>query len=553
MPEQLPLVATEDEPFIEVVLSRSSYRVGESVVGTIRLVPPTKSQQSPREIFRDSYLFVAGWCRLNPRWHRASESAKLYEHPAVHHNMQNRRESNGSVVIDENCVCFWTTHILHLQDLKERVNGRWEDVKPKPIGGSAALAEGRGKSKEGHNESNGQGTNNKPLEFQQLAFTFRSELPLDLPHTLRANSCRYFYAVIVGTRVQLPSSRKQWLRHATPIQVLSMRPDQPLLPDQSATAGQANLPKVYTIGSCSAMAHSVGLPCHVTATQLSQPPGQILVNRRGSSSLGGMLMARCRSPEAASVVRSNLQTMRITDLQGMPVCVLTVMGVAIASPGSRIVLKLDFPIPRRGRRPDPWTPCYQVSASLEGEEVALYLDGTRKRAQAYQFDTAHELVDPDCTERVCLSLQVPLDAPTTVSTDIVEIKLKCILDITVGSGTSSGDESQQQHPQYSNLRLELAGRIVHPLSEYEVMLAGEDVDQDEDDAYLKLPLDELILGESYRSGVSHPGMPPLIETAAIRSTQDSTHPSSFVTKDIREDLTILSLRMAKECHLVGYE
>ena len=547
----------DENPFIEVILSRSSYRVGESVVGTIRLVPPSTTtttatnSKNPRDVFSDSYLFVAGYCRVDPRWHQASEYAKVYESRAVHHKLQNRQHSSsgGVVLIDEHCICFWTSEVILLSELQERTIGRWEDVKPKPIIGKrigsdeSATSNGVNPSaRNGHQDPNNdkKSTSNgslssyptKSLNQQQLAFTFRAELPINLPHSVQANSCRYFYTVMVGTRVKLPSTRKQWLRHGTPLRVLSLRPDQPPPQPQQSTR-----PTIYPIGSCTAMAHSVGLPCHVSATELHQPTGQILVNRRGLRS-----MTR-RNPDAAA---QNLQTMRITDLQGIPCCVLTVMGVSTTSPGSRMVLKFDFP---RGNNQTTsstsWTPCYQVSASLEGHEIAIGVDGTqRKRAQAYLFDTAHATVDPDCTERVNLSLLVPLDAPTTVQADVVEVSVKCTIDITVGSSKTL---------TYSNLRLELPCRIVHSLSEYEVVLSGEDEDQDEDDAYLKLPLDELILGPSYRSSGSDCYLsddPPLIETAALRVTQEANHPSSFVTKDIQQDLKMLSLRMANECNLV---
>eukprot|EP00797_Seminavis_robusta_P035054 Sro859_g212020.1 n/a (359) ;mRNA; r:29773-30849 len=358
---------------------------------------------------------------------------------------------------------------------------------------------------------------------------------------------------MVGTRVRL-SRNYQWLRHAVPIQVLSQRPDHPLLAAPPKASGKSP-PTVYPMGVCAAMAHSAGLPCHVTATQLYQPPGQILVNRRGTSTLGSLVKS-----STSPVQQQALQTMRITDLTGIPCCVLTVMGVSTASPGSRMVLKFDFPTPRMQQQSSSkWTPCYQVSASLEGEELALYasLDGTQKRAQAYQFDTAHELVDPECTERVCLSLQVPLDAPTTVSTDMVRISVKCIIDITVASGNNNNTKKKNNAPTYSNLRLELPVRMVAPMTEYEIILSGEDEEQDEDDAYLKLPLDELILGRSYRTGAVDFDLdddsPPLIATDALRQTSSPSHPSSFATKGIQQDLTILSLRMAEDCQLIARE
>ena len=585
-------------PSVEIILSRSSYRLGETVVGTIRLLPPAGIADplfSPCDMFSDAYVYVAGWCRLDPRWHRASNSeyAKTFQSPGVHNNLQNRRGTTGSVEIDENCVCFWTTNVINLMDLKERTIGAWEDVKPKPIRGAPSTAEvarptGSAEGRQGYPDDSEEDVPNErestyqklcadstadekasaPLEKRQLTFTFRAELPIILPHSTRATSCRYFYAVMVGTRVRLPSMRKQWLRHGAPIQVLSLRPDQAPLGDAENTTAVKRYE--YPMGSCAAFAHSTGLPIHVTAAELHQPTGQILVNRRGSSSLGSLIVSSSnyrRNPDAASLVARNLQTMRITDLQGIPCCVLTIMGVSLATPGGRMVLKFDFPTPKQqlnqnqanGEQNQAWTPCYHVSASLEGQEVARFVDGSQKRSQAYQFDTAHEMVDPECTERVCLSLLVPLHAPTTVSTDIVEVSATCSIDITVGTRTTASNDTNQSNPRYSNLRLALPCRIVNSISEYEMLLSGEDIEEDDDDLQLKLPLDELILG-CYRSSATASSAtsdndnfaedPPLIETEALRNTNDFTHPSSFVTKDILQDLKILSLRMANECDLV---
>ena len=63
------------------------------MVGTVRLVAPEEfgaatSSLSPREMFSDTYLYVAGWCRLDPRWHKIEDYAKFYESPAVHKGLQ---------------------------------------------------------------------------------------------------------------------------------------------------------------------------------------------------------------------------------------------------------------------------------------------------------------------------------------------------------------------------------------------------------------------------------------------------------------------------------
>ena len=570
------LQASSDcDPSIEVILSRPSYRAGETVVGTIRLLPQTPTsdlQYSPTDVFSDAYVYVAGWCRLDPRWHRATNSVytKAFQSPGVHDSLQNRRGTTGGVTIDENCVCFWTTNVLNLMGLKERSIGAWENVKPKPIVGASSPIEEACRNSEKGTDDNKPSSNRKEsacqrsqnaaddgasrrLERLQRTFTFRAELPSNLPQSIRATSCRYFYAVMVGTRVSFPSARKRWLRHGAPIQVLSLRPDQ--LPMQNTENVAMTKRYEYPIGSCTAFAHSAGLPVHVSAYELHQPTGQILVNRRGSSSLGTLVVSSSssrRDPDTANLVAQNLQTLRITDSRGTPCCVLTLMGVSSVTPGGRMVLKFDFPTPRRDQKPkktneedEPWTPCYHISASLEGQEIARFVDGGQKRSKAYQFDTAHEMVDPNFTERVCLSLLMPLHAPTTVSTDILEVRATCSIDITVGSHASSYNGDNPSNTTYSNLRLELPCRIANSISEYEMLLSGEDVEEDDDDIQLKLPLDELILGchrpATHGTDQDHGKEPPLIETGALRSTNDFTHPSSFVTKDIWQDLKILSV------------
>ena len=321
------------------------------------------------------------------------------------------------------------------------------------------------------------------LEKVQLAFTFRAELPADLPQSSLLNSCCYFYAVIVGTRARtLNTARNQWICHSTPVRVLCLSPSQISVPittsnDESTTQQQQRMP----MGTCTAMAHSAELPCHVMATDLREPTVQIHVNRQGTASLGNLVKI---------FHSSNLATMRITNFQGIPCCTLTIMGVSVATPGSHMVLKFDFTTPQQDKNNNPttssWTPCYQVSASLEEEEVAIHSDGTRKCTRAYQFDSACEAIDPDCTERVCISLLMPLDAPTTLRTNVVELEIHLCIDITVGNSNPKG-------PVFNNLRLQLPCRVVHNVSEYEVVLKGENDEEDEDDTMKKLPLDELKL------------------------------------------------------------
>jgi hypothetical protein len=188
--------------------------------------------------------------------------------------------------------------------------------------------------------------------------------------------------------------------------------------------------------------------------------------------------------------------MRVSDPSGAPVALLTVRGATQLSPGSRLLLQLDFPNPERrdqldDDQLDDWVPCYQASACLQGEEMVLQRHTAgkgvgpirRKRARKLLLSTAHELMDPDCAERVCLNLLVPADAPCTLQTDIVEISLWCVVDLTVGTSSRSngGTAADNSKAQHHNLRLEIPCRLGHAPTAVESQAAEDyrldDVDE----------------------------------------------------------------------------
>jgi hypothetical protein len=427
-------------PNIELTLSRLSYPLGSTVVGSIRIFSDKHSNNSLRSVVSSAVIYVAGFCRIDPRWHNVAQYSKMYgkRHPQLeelYRKFDPALLSQGG----EDTVCFWATQGLELLDLKERTVGKYEDLQ------------------------------------NQLLFTFRVDLPLDLSPSINANTCRYFYSaeVLLKTKSQEEKGVK------APF-VVTTNPERPPPPPR-----QANKPRVTSgrvkIGLVEGMAHSIGLPCHLSATERHRPRGQMTVNT--SSSRG---------------VRNDIQTLRVSNSKGQPVCVLTVVGAAKLTPGSRIHMKWDFPL----RVGSGWQPCYQVSACLQGEELALYEDGTTQRTRSLVLDTCHEYVDPGVTDRVSKSLLLPVDAPFSLQTDVVELSMHVQVEITV-----------KENEIYNNLRLDIPCHVVRSLQ--------HDNDMHHEDEMRVQPLEELFFGVDANKG------------------------RDFATTDIFPDLKILASHIHK--------
>jgi hypothetical protein len=465
-------MASAEHPNVEVIFSRPAFRQGGTLVGTVR-VTHEGSDRPPREQIRSLDLCVMGRCRLDPRWHNFKDYQDI--------QLVAKNSLLWGFEHDNNSVCFWATEPIDIMEYKERIVGRWDDVKPKPI----VLDDDEGEQSTSSSEG-------IAMEDQQLAFTFQVHLPVNLPHSMQGSSCRYYYAVVI--KLLLRTQKKaQWIQ--APFLILTKHPDF----DYPPTEDSIGLSK-FRMTPCHAVVHSSGLPCFVTATELNRPFGTLTVNRHGASHFRHV---RRDDP-------SHIQTLRVADPSGAPVCVLSIIGASVLHPGSRIALKFDFPLAH------DWVPCYQLSACLQGEEIAIRRDGSCKRSRSYLFSTAHQYVDPDCIEQVALQLLLPLDAPCTIKTDAVSIAIRCLVDIAV-EGT--GKE------EYQNLRLEVPCEVTHSLAAYER-------NEEEDGLHQHLSIDEL-LGHRERDD----------------QTLDPTDPASFPLTGISEELKILSLRMADTCGL----
>jgi hypothetical protein len=505
----------------KVVLSRPAYRLGSTVVGTIRLLHPlhtraaaaafNKSVRLPSlrdDVVDSAVVYVAGFCKVDSRWHEVSSYSKMYGpvHPML---AELHTTFDPSLLFQgEDTVCFWATNGLQLLSLDERQVGAWTSSPTVETDDEYNDGELHQQTPEELDHSPSPSTT---PSRQQLAFTFRVDIPPDLPPSINATTCRYFYSVEVLLKTK---SGEQTVVRA-PFAVWT-DPHQPL-PKSIRNGGHLRqvVSSRVKIGTCTGMAHSIGLPCHISATERHRPRGQMTVQPSPlltPSSYPSMMMGSGSDP---------LQILRVTNPQGRPVCVLTVVGATKLTPGSRIHIKWDFPTAAAMKQDASWVPCHQVSAALMGEEMAVYEDGTKKRTRSFVFDTCHELVEPGGgSDLICKYLFLPMDAPCSVCTDIMELFITCQIDITTVAEPSStlGGGGGGGGVKLSNLKLELPCHVVQNMDQ-----EGDDYDFE----VSTVPLKELLTGRSDR------------DDSAVALGHE------FGTNDILPDLKLLALHMDK--------
>ncbi|CAJ1934216.1 unnamed protein product [Cylindrotheca closterium] len=431
---------------VETFLSRKAYPLGTTLVGTVLVRhPPSKEDSKPppplRKTLKSIVVYAAGFCRIDPRWHNATEYARIYGsvHPFIQQvDFDAKLLSHGA---GTDTVCFWATNGLELMTLPERKIGKLE---------SKDTDDG-----------------------ERLAFTYRIELPMDLPHSINATTCKYYYMMNILIKTQ----SKQKVIHS-PFVVLTNPLKPPGLPrSKQDRNSRAIISGRVKFGQCRGMAHSIGLPVHLSATEIHRPRGQVMVHQEPR--------------------RPDVQTLPIKSPSGKQVCVLTFIGATKITPGSMLQIEWDFP---RELTPED-APCFQVSACLMGEESAVYEDGKTKRTQTHIFDTCHEFIDPGITQRVSKYLLLSVDSPCNLVTDVMELTIKCQVDITIQEGKNG---------KYNNLKVELPCHVLHQLE--------KDSDQAELEDTQVTPLSVLM------------GLKPDPE---------------FPTEDIVRDLKVVSLEMEK--------
>lgn len=184
----------DSDATVEVVLSRPAYRLGGNVVGTIRLIP--KEGVDPRAWFASAQVYVAGRCKVDDRWHNPVIYKKLY---GTHPHLKECMDVERKAVATEDTVCFWATNVVNLLELEERDVGHWDETNPKAlVENSGLLTESEAINYE---DARAEGEAEElPLEFLQIAFTFRCHLPHDIPHSAVATCVRYSFSVVVSAK-----------------------------------------------------------------------------------------------------------------------------------------------------------------------------------------------------------------------------------------------------------------------------------------------------------------------------------------------------------------
>ena len=594
-----------------------------------------------RSVLESVTVFVAGYNRIDPRWHDPTEyTCKLYGpvHPLIQNiqttkgfdpellgipssrsSRNNNSISSAAAAADvggsnsNSVVCFWATDGLECLDLAERSEGTWRDWTSTVVvttdtdneesdreseeeeddddDGSEESDDGVDEEDEdreelssqadesdeddsqGNDESDVTGSSSSSRQARKvrrknlLAFTFRVDIPHDIPPSMHGTTCRYYYTahVLIKTETQ-----QQVLKRS--FQVTTHPQNHHQSPQSSSSSATTATTGRVRFGTCQGMAHSVGLPCHVSSMDIHRPIGQISV----------------QPPFDIRRDRSDIQTIRVctsSSTPSLPVCLLTIIGSQHLTPNGRLQLQWDFPSTRIGRgffeTPDnnghsssSFAPCYQIAACLKGEEVAVFEDGTTKRTQTLLFDTCHEYVVPDVTQSVTKTLWLDGNmtsgdrTPCQITSDIMSLKVWCQVDITIidvdatrllqttSTGSNvSGDvtgRSDDPHdpitgssqtatqevllkPNYSNLSLEIPIRIRH-------YLENEDEVMEQQENRVK-PLKELL-------GLDRSTI------ATTTSTDDSPHVNGddydvFRTDDILSDLKTLSLKVEELVRIDG--
>jgi hypothetical protein len=564
-------------PDVQVFLSRPSYPLGGSVVGTILISQPrhdnsnsnntaTTSYPSLRSVLESVTVYVAGSCKIDSRWHSISNYTKIYGKMHPYLQLLQERFDADLLSQSEDTVCFWATNGIEVLDLTERIEGgRWNnDDFQRGLHEEDDCDDDDNENYDNKEKEEDNDNDDGNFKDDILAFTFRAEIPPDLPHSVHATTCRYFYTanILVKTATQQQIIKRTFQVYTkNNNSYYSNNPtnnnnQQQQQQDDDYYRNTTNSARVK-FGNCLGMAHSNGLPCHISATEIHRPKDQMMV-----------VQNHCLRRQQRS---NDVQTLRVSNAAGQPVCVLTVIGSQSLSPGSRIHLQWDFPSTENyyhhqsqqqteennnKKMNNYWIPCHQVCACLQGEEYALYEDGSKKRTQSFLFDTCHEYVDPGITDRVSTTLWLSSSGdnnnnnstpPCDLKTDVMEVSTWCQVDITVREYENNNNSNNIVNNNnkggggggggggYNNLSLRIPCRVRHSNSNLDDQEEQEMIQ----DNYVQ-PLNELLNinveggGEIQRNNANND-----IQTTLL-----------FPINDILSDLKTVSLDMEERVRKV---
>lgn len=191
-------------------------------------------------------------------------------------------------------------------------------------------------------------------------------------------------------------------------------------------------------------------------------------------------------------------------------------------PGEKVLMELQLSNREEEKEKGGVLECYAIAACLYGEEQVIAVDGSKRRSRNHVFDTDHIVIrHPESMERLSLELILPLDAPYTIRTDLVEITVSCRVDVTVKLPNKKGMNGGTQEDQYKTLTVDFPVRVV---SSMPVEERGEDV--------LSHDLEKNIMN--------------VVEAGEEARGCGSTF-REVITPDVLNDLNMLSINALSKC------
>ena len=250
-----------------------------------------------------------------------------------------------------------------------------------------------------------------------MNYTFAANLSSDLPPTANAASVRYFYSVILVAQ----SLDGQIQIFQAPFTVVT--PKATMMDNMNVSSKQQTK---IRIGTIDAVAHPTSYPISLSSTYVAEPWCTSVQRVNGGWD------------------HTNVRSIMMAE-NGYKCAILTIIGGVIMVPGEKILLHFEFVQDDESVVSDDGNTCtvkrenlecHMVSACLQGEEVAIGMDGSQKKTRSYVFDTAYTEIDPFCTRSVSLNLSLPMDCPISLNTDLVKIDVNCRVDMTVNMPNS---------------------------------------------------------------------------------------------------------------------
>lgn len=285
---------------------------------------------------------------------------------------------------------------------------------------------------------------------------------------------------------------------------------------------------------------------HCSATPYLPPTPTPLQKLNHSSSR----IAVSRLSGLGSIASSaDIRSIRITNQEGLPCCIMTIIGAKIMTPGGSILLQFHFEpdivfgrnihdenIDEDSKEETMYDAdllsCLQIGICLYGEEWTVHNkeQGQKNKARSFIFDTAHSYIEHESVDTVAMTLTLPMDCPCTFKTDLVETNIYCRMELTVEERQTKNGSKSKKKGRYEMLRLELPCDVVHNV-------VNDEIHEDEDETDFS-SLDVFKIAEKEKKVLATKKKKQ--STSIIAGNEEDI----VLTRDILGDLTMLAFKLA---------